>query len=46
MIDERNFSDQQVENEERTCSHISKITNGHGDYYTGCLIDYTYLTKH
>ena len=47
MIDGRNFSHQPVENEERTCSHIWKITNGQGDYYTpGCLIDYTYLTKH
>ena len=47
MIDGRNFSDQPVENEERTCSHIWKITNCQGDYYTpGCLIDYTYLTKH
>ena len=43
MIDEKNFFDQSVKNDERTYDNIRKIVTGQGDdYTTGCLLNYVY----
>ena len=46
MIDGRNFFNQPVKNDQKTCHYIWKITAGQGDNYTiGCLLDYVYFKK-
>ena len=43
MIDERNFFNQPVKNDQKTCNYIWKIATGQGDDCTiGCLLDYVY----
>ena len=45
-IDDKNFSDQQINNYIKTCENIRKIATGEGDDYpTGCLLDYLYFKK-
>ena len=45
-IDDKNFSDQQINNYIKTCENIRKIATGEGDDHpTGCLLDYLYFKK-
>ena len=47
MIDEKNFSDQPVENGIRTYNNNLKIRASQGDNYaTSCLLDYLYFKEH
>ena len=47
MIDGRNFFDQAIKNDIKTCENIRKITTGQrDDYTTGCLLDYNCFKKH
>ena len=47
MIDEKNFSDQPVENGIRTYNNNLKIRTSQGDNYaTSCLLDYLYFKEH
>ena len=40
VIDGRNFIDQPIKNDFKTCDNIRKIATGQGDYYTtGCSLD-------
>ena len=46
MIVRKNFSDQLVKNDLRTCDNIWKIAIDQGDdCTTGCLLDYPYFKK-
>ena len=47
MIDGRNFFDEPIKNDLKTCDNIRKIATGQGDdYTTGCLLDYLYFRKY
>ena len=47
MIDGRNFLDQPIKSDLKTCDNISKITRRQGeDYQTGCLLDYPYFKNY
>ena len=47
MIVRKNFSDQLVKNDLRTCDNIWKIATDQGDdCTTGCLLDYPYFKKY
>ena len=47
MIDRRNFFDQPIKSDLKTCRNIRKIARGQGDdYITGCLLDYPYVKKY
>ena len=47
MIDGRNFFDQPIKNDIKSCESIRIIATGQGDdYKTGCLLDYNYFKKH
>ena len=47
MNDERNFFDQPIKSNLKTCHNIRKIATGQGDdYTTGCLFDYPYFIKY
>ena len=47
MIDGRNFFDQPIKNDIKTCENIRKSTTGQrDDYTTGCLLDYSCFKKH
>ena len=47
MIDGKNFFDQPVKSDIRTCDNIWKIATGQGDdYATGCLLGYNYLNNY
>ena len=46
-MDEKNFFDQPIKDNEVTYEDIRKITTDQGDdYTTGCLLDYIYFKKH
>ena len=46
MIHRRNFFDQPIKNDLKTCN-IWKIATGQcDDYITGCLLDYTYFEEY
>ena len=46
MIDGKNYFDQPIKSDMRTCYNIRKIATGQGDdYTTGCLLDYKYFKK-
>ena len=46
MINGRNFFDQAIKNDLKTCDNIRKIATGQGDdYTTGCVLDYPYFKK-
>ena len=45
-IDGRNFFDQPINNNIKTCENIGKNATGQGDdYTTGCLLDYLYFRE-
>ena len=47
MIDGKNFFDQPINSNIKTCESIRKIANGQGDdYTTGYLLEYSYLKGH
>ena len=47
MIGERNFFDQPIKKDSKTCDNIRKIATGQcDDYSTGCLLDYPYFKKY
>ena len=47
MIDEWNFFDQPIKNDQITYDNIWKIATCQGDDYTiGCLPDYNYFKEH
>ena len=47
MIDGKNFFDQPINSNIKTCESIRKIANGQGDdYTTGYLLDYSYFKDH
>ena len=47
MIDSESFSDQPINNDNKTYKNIRKIATGQGDdYTTGCLLDYVYFKKY
>ena len=47
LIDGRNFYDQPVHDQIKTCDKIRKTPTGQGDdYTTGCLLDYQYCKDH
>ena len=47
MIDRKNFFDQPIKNDKRTCDNIRKIATGQeDDYTTGCLLEYVYFKKY
>ena len=46
MIDGKNFFDQRLNSNIKTCENIRKIASGQGDdYATGCLLDYSYFKR-
>ena len=46
MIDGKNYFDQPIKSDMRTCNNIRKIATGQGDDYTTCcLLDYKYFKK-
>ena len=47
MIDGKNYFDQPVKSDMKTCDYIRKIATGQGDdYATGCLLHYHYFKEH
>ena len=47
MIDGRNFFDEPIKDDLKTCDNIRKIATGQGDdYTTGCLLNYLYFKKY
>ena len=45
-IDSESFSDQPINNDNKTYKKIRKIATGQGDdYTTGCLLDYLYFKE-
>ena len=47
MIEGKNFFDQPINSELKTCENIRKIATGKGDDYTAVyLLDYSYFKKH
>ena len=47
MIDGRNFFEQPIKNDLKTCDDIIKIATGQSDdYTTGCLLAYPYFKKY
>ena len=47
MIDGKNFFDQPINSNIKTCESIRKIANGQGDdYTTGYLLDYSCFKDH
>ena len=47
MIDGKNFFDQPINNNIKTCENIRKIATRKGDdYATGCLLDYSHFKDH
>ena len=47
IIDGRNFLNQPIKNDLKTCDNISKITRRQGeDYQTGCSLDYPYFKNY
>ena len=47
MIDERNFFDQPIKNDQVTYDNNQKIATGQGDDYpAGCLLDYLFFKEH
>ena len=47
MIDEKNFFDEPIMNDQITSKNIRKIANcERDDYATGCLLDYNYLKNY
>ena len=47
IIDGRNFLNQPIKNDLKTCDNISKITRRQGeDYQTGCSLDYHYFKNY
>ena len=46
MIDNKNFFNQPINNDFKTCESIRKIATAQGDdYTTGCLLDYPYFKE-
>ena len=46
MIGGKNFFDQPISSELKTCENVRKIATGKGgDYKTGCLLDYSYFKE-
>ena len=43
LIDGENAFDQPIKNNKITYENIRKTATRQGDYYTGCLLDYTYF---
>ena len=46
MIDGKNFFDQPVKSDMRTCYIQKTATGQRDDYTTGCLLDYNYFNNY